>query len=185
MQLLVLAASTVAPAVALGAIVAHVLGMTSQEEMIDLALGAGENPGMLTFAAMFLASPVQWVTGRSQVRVRKYLGIVFYILALNNGLMFAIENGWTQLLSSPLVVAGTAAVALGLPLFLTSSTWAQRKIGMRRWRRLHKATYGVAIAVVSHAFLVGEVDLGVGLIVAGFVLRIPTIRTRLQALGTR
>ena len=45
-----------------------------------MALGVGENPGMITFGAMFLCSPVQWLTGRSQVRVRKYLGTVLITL---------------------------------------------------------------------------------------------------------
>lgn len=185
LQTLVLGAASLPPLLVVGAIVGRVLGLMTEAEMMDLALGAGENPGTIIFGAMFLASPIQWITGRSQVRVRKFLGIVFYLLALSNGAMFAIEEGIGQALSSPFLIAGSAALAIGLPLFLTSSTWAQRAMGMRRWRLLHKATYAVAAALLAHVLLIGEIDLGSTLIATGFALRIPAIRTRLQAIGSR
>lgn len=183
LQTLVVALASIPPALVALAIVSRVLGVTSEAQMMDLALGAGENPGTIIFGAMFLASPVQWLTGRSQVRVRKFLGIVFYLLALSNGAMFAIERGLTEAFSAPFLAAGSAALAIGLPLFLTSSTWAQRTMGMRRWRLLHKATYAVAAAVLAHVVLLGEIDLGAALITAGFVLRIPTIRRWVQRIG--
>jgi len=178
------ALASVPPTLAATAIGAHLLGLINQAQMIDVALVAGENPGTIIFGAMFLASPVQWLTGRSQVRIRKFLAIVFYLLALSNGAMFAIEEGIGEAFDSPFLIAGSAAVAIGLPLFLTSSTWAQRTMGMRRWRLLHKATYAVAAAVLAHVLLLGEIDLGATLIAAGFAMRIPTIRRGLQRIGT-
>ena len=49
----------------------------------------------------------QWLTDRSQVRVRKYLGIVFFLLALTNGVMFAIST--TQ---KPSAVASDRPISL-------------------------------------------------------------------------
>ena len=51
----------------------------------------------------------QWLTDRSQVRVRKYLGIVFFMLALTtaNGVMFAIST--TQ---KPSAVASDRPISL-------------------------------------------------------------------------
>ncbi len=183
-QLVVMALAAIAPLTISGAIAARLAGALSTEAMIELALAAGENPGMITFGAMFLATPVQWLTGRTQVRVRKYFGIVFYLLALSNGAMFAIESGVDQALSEPLLVAGSAALAAAFPLFITSSRWSQRALGMPRWRLLHKLTYAVAFALVAHVVLIGDIGLGFVLIMSGFIARVPSIRLRLQRRGS-
>lgn len=183
-QLMVLSLATVAPLIIMGAISAALAGAISTETMIQVALAAGENPGMITFGAMFLASPVQWFTGRSQIRVRKYLGIVFFLLALSNGAMFVLESRLAAVLSSPLLIAGTIAVALAAPLFLTSSRWSQRIIGMKNWRRLHRLTYPLALGLLAHVILVGDVGPGAVLITLGFIARTPAIRRRLTDRGS-
>ncbi len=176
LQLLVLTLATIPPLVIAATVGSALVGLVPVETMLAVALAAGENPGMLTFAAMFLASPVQWWTGRSQVRVRKYLGIVFYLLAVSNGAMFVLERGIGSALGAPFLVAGTAALALATPLALTSSRWSQRAMGLRRWRRLHRLTYLVAGALVGHVVLLGDPDPGALLIATGFVARIPVVR---------
>jgi DMSO/TMAO reductase YedYZ heme-binding membrane subunit len=186
LQCLVMALATVPVGIITTTVAARLVGLISTEAMVETALSAGENPGVLVFAAMFLASPVQWLTGRTQVRVRKYLGIVFFLLAAANGAMFVVESGVAAALSAPFLVAGTVALALSVPLFLTSSRWSQRAMGLKRWRLLHKATYVVAAALVAHVLLLPEeVEPGVLAIVVGFILRIPAIRRRLMARGQR
>ncbi|MDJ0767151.1 MAG: ferric reductase-like transmembrane domain-containing protein [Ilumatobacter sp.] len=184
-QLVVLVLATIAPLVIVGAVGAALLGLISVGAMVAVALAAGENPGMITFGAMFLASPVQWWTGRSQVRVRKYLGIVFFLLALSNGVMFAIESGVGAALSAPFLVAGTVALALAAPLFVTSNRWSQRRLGMRRWRLLHKATYVVAVALMAHVLLIGDIGLGFVLISLGFAARVPAVKRWIQRRADR
>ena len=180
LQLVVMALATVAPVVIAGSVFAVLAGLIPLATMVNVALAAGENPGMITFGAMFLASPVQWWTGQSQVRVRKYLGIIFFLLALSNGVMFAIETGVGAMLGAPLLVAGSLALALATPLFVTSGHWAQRRMGMRRWRLLHKATYLVAAALMAHVVLIGDIGLGFVLIALGFVARVPAAKRRIQ-----
>ncbi|MEM9564404.1 MAG: ferric reductase-like transmembrane domain-containing protein [Actinomycetota bacterium] len=182
-QLLVLAIATVAPLVISGVVGARLLGSITTETMLDLALAAGEDPGMITFGAMFLASPVQWVTGRSQVRVRKHLGIVFALLAISNGAMFVIESGLAAAIGAPFLVAGSIALLISLPLLLTSSRRAQRRLGLRRWRLLHRATYLVAVALVAHVALIPEFGIGATLISIGFAARLPPVRRRLERVG--
>jgi sulfoxide reductase heme-binding subunit YedZ len=177
--------ATIAPLVVGGAIGAALLGVISTEAMIQLALAAGENPGMITFGALFVASPIQWLTGRSQVRVRKYLGIMFFLLALSNIAMFAIETGLVAALSAPFLVAGTIAFALAVPLFLTSSRRSQRALGMKRWRLLHKLTYGVAAALLIHVILIGDIGPGAVLIALGLIARVPAVRRWLAARAAR
>lgn len=173
--------ASIAPLVILVALVAGALGLLHGEEVRDLALGAGENPGMIVFGAMFLATPVQRWTGRSQVRVRKYLGIVFFLLAFSNGAMFVWEAGIAQALSRPLLIAGTIALVLAMPLFATSSRASQRMLGMRRWRLLHRLTYVVAAALLAHVLLARDFGPGGLLILLGFAARTPPVQARLDA----
>lgn len=180
-QLTVMTLATIAPIVIGGAITAGLLGVISTEATTQLVLAAGENPGMITFGAMFVASPVQWLTGRSQVRVRKYLGITFFLLALSNAAMFALETGVAAALSSPFLIAGTVALALAFPLFLTSSRRSQRAMGMESWRLLHKATYIVAAALLAHVILIGDIGPGAVLIALGFIGRVPAVRRWISA----
>lgn len=179
-QRLVVAGATVPPAVVAGTLAAAAAGLISQATMLSVALAAGENPGMLVFGAMYLASPVQWLTGRSQIAVRKYLGIVFFVLAASNGAMFVIERGVTEVLGAPFLVAGTVALVAALPLFLTSSRRAQRAMGMRRWRTLHQGVHLVAIALVGHLVLLGDPGPGVVMIGLGIVARLPAVRRRIE-----
>ena len=183
LQLMAMALSTIAPAIIAGAVSAALLGVISVEAMATLALAAGENPGMITFGAMLLASPIQWLTGRSQVRVRKYLGIVFFFLALSNAAMFVLESGVAAAIGAPFLIAGTVAFALATPLFLTSSRRSQRSIGMKNWRRLHKLTYLVAVALLTHVFLIGDIGPGAIMIALGLIARIPAVRRRLTRRG--
>ena len=185
LQLLVMALATIAPLVIVGTVSAAVVGLISLETMLSVALAAAENPGMIVFGAMFLASPIQWLTGRSQVRVRKYLGIVFFLLALTNGVMFAIESGVGAMLGAPFLVAGTLALALAAPLFLTSSRWSQRLMGMRRWRLLHKATYVIAAALMAHVVLMPDIGPGFVMIALGFIARIPAVKRWIQERADR
>ena len=152
--------ATIAPLLVAGTLAAGLAGVITVEAIIEAALVFGEDPGMLTFGAMFLASPVQWATGRTQVPVRKYLGIVFFLLALSNGAMFVIESGMVAAFGAPFLIAGVIALLVATPLFLTSSRWSQRVLGMRRWRLLHRLTYVVAVALVAHVLLAGELGPG-------------------------
>ena len=163
--------------------VAGAAGLISINQMIDTALALGEEPGMFVFAAMLWCSPVQWLVGRTQVPVRKALGILFSGYAVANFAMFVVERGLAASLSAPFLIAGTIAMVAAIPLLLTSGRWAQRTMGMRNWRRLHKLTYLIAAALVLHVALVGEIGISGVLVAAGLVTRIPPVADAIQRLG--
>jgi methionine sulfoxide reductase heme-binding subunit len=48
------------------------------------------------------------------------------------------------------ITMGVAAYLLLLPLALTSTTWAIRKLGGKNWNRLHKLVYVAAVCGVIH-----------------------------------
>lgn len=99
--------------------------------------------------------------------------------------MFVLDEGIGRSFSQPLLVAGSLAVLTALPLFLTSTRRAQRSLGMRRWRLLHRLTYVVAAALVAHVILVGDIGLGAVLIGLGAVARIPAVRSWIEQRGSR
>jgi len=165
--------------------IAGALGIISVDQMTDTAVALGEEPGMFTFAAMLWCSPIQSFVKRTQVPVRKALGILFGGYAVSNFVMFAIGEGLAESLSAPFLVAGTVAMLLSMPLVLTSGRWAQRRMGMRNWRKLHKLTYLIALALVLHVALVGEIGLSGVLIVGAMIARIPKLAATLAAFGER
>lgn len=50
----------------------------------------------------------------------------------------------------PFITAGMVAFVLLLPLAATSSDAAIRRLGGRRWQRLHRLVYAVAVAAILH-----------------------------------
>lgn len=165
--------------------IAGALGVISVNQMIDVALTLGEEPGMFVFAAMLWCSPVQWLVKRTQIPVRKMLGILFGGYALANFAMFVIDEGLLASLSAPFLIAGTVAMLLSIPLVATSSRWAQRKIGMKNWRKLHTLTYVIAFALVLHVALVGELGLSGALVLGALIARIPPVANAIRSIGER
>lgn len=164
---------------------AAAIGIISVNDMIDISLALGEDPGMVVFAAMLFCSPVQWLVKRTQIPVRKVLGILFAGYAFANFAMFVIDEGLVASVSEPFLVAGTFAMLLSIPLLLTSGRWAQRQIGMKNWRKLHKLTYVIALALVLHVALVGELGLTGVFVLVALLTRIPPVAHAIRALGER
>jgi sulfoxide reductase heme-binding subunit YedZ len=56
----------------------------------------------------------------------------------------------TDITKRRFIVAGFLAYTLLVPLAATSSTWAIRKLGGKRWNQLHKLVYFAAISGIVH-----------------------------------
>jgi sulfoxide reductase heme-binding subunit YedZ len=67
----------------------------------------------------------------------------------------------------PYVSAGATAFLCLVPLAATSTRGAQRRLGGRRWRNLHRLAYGAAAAAVVHFLWLVKADLREPLIYAG------------------
>jgi sulfoxide reductase heme-binding subunit YedZ len=55
-----------------------------------------------------------------------------------------------EALKFPFQLVGMAAFILLVPLALTSTNWALRKMGGKNWQRLHKLVYPITILVAIH-----------------------------------
>lgn len=97
-----------------------------------------------------VVTPLRKFTGITLLKFRRAIGLLafFYIfLHLLVWLVLDVQilsQIWADILKRPYITIGMAGFVLMLPLAVTSNSWSVRRLG-RRWNRLHKLTYGVAL----------------------------------------
>jgi methionine sulfoxide reductase heme-binding subunit len=109
-------------------------------------------------AATLAVTPLRQLTGWGQlVKLRRMLGLFtfFYAslhLAVFAGLDLELQIGevLTEIVKRPYITIGMAAWLMLLALALTSTKGSIRRLGGRRWNRLHQLTYVAAVAAVVH-----------------------------------
>ena len=91
------------------------------------------------------------------IKFRRLLGLFAFFYATLHMLTyvalyssFNISAMLADVVKRRFITMGVAAFLLLLPLALTSTTWAIRKLGGKRWNRLHKLVYLAAICGVIH-----------------------------------
>jgi sulfoxide reductase heme-binding subunit YedZ len=107
----------------------------------------------LAITPLRLLSPrLSWL-----IKFRRLLGLFafFYAslhLATYIGLYMNFDLGVfkTDITKRRFIIAGFLAYTLLVPLAATSTLWAIRKLGGRRWNRLHKLVYFAAICGIIH-----------------------------------
>ncbi|MGP8252295.1 MAG: sulfite oxidase heme-binding subunit YedZ [Terracidiphilus sp.] len=114
----------------------------------------------LRLLAITLAiSPVRKLAPRLGwlIRFRRLLGLfAFFYATLHMLTWVALYSGFDvhamliDVTKRRFIMAGAAAYLLLLPLALTSTNWAIRKLGGKNWNRLHKLIYVAAICGVVH-----------------------------------
>ena len=58
----------------------------------------------------------------------------------------------------PFILLGFTAFLLMIPLAVTSNSASLRKLGIKRWNRLHKLTYVIAICAAIHFWMIVKSD---------------------------
>ena len=91
------------------------------------------------------------------IRFRRILGLYAFAWASLHLLVYLwLYSGWSwaaisgDIQQRPYIWAGVTAWGLMVPLALTSSTWAIRRLGGKGWAWLHRSVYVSAIAGVVH-----------------------------------
>ena len=123
--------------------------------------------------ATLAMTPLKRLVGQPwPIRFRRMLGLFAFFYACLHLLTYAwIDQGldWQGILEDvvkrPYITAGFAAFVLLVPLALTSTRAAMRRLG-RRWQTLHRAIYGIAILGVLHYLWLVKADLREPLIYA-------------------
>jgi len=109
------------------------------------------------------------------LQLRRMLGLYSFFYAclhLLTYLWFDQFFDWQEIandiLKRPFITAGITAWLLLLPLALTSTNGMMRRLG-RRWKRLHRSIYLIAILGVLHFIWQVQADLREPLIYAGLL----------------
>ena len=112
-------------------------------------------------------TPLRRLTGwHGLMRWRRMLGLYsFFYACLHLSVYLVLDQGldwafiWEDVNEHLWVWMGVLAFALLLPLALTSSNAAVRRLGGARWRRLHRLVYPAAAAAVVHFLWLVKSDL--------------------------
>jgi sulfoxide reductase heme-binding subunit YedZ len=138
------------------------LGADPQAEVLKTCGMTGLNLLMLTLCI----TPIRRSTGINRlVALRRMLGVFSYCyLMLHFATYVALYIGfdWDTLLEDigkrPYITVGFTALVLMTPLAVTSTNWFQRKLG-RRWVKLHRLVYPIAILAVVHYWWQVKLDI--------------------------
>lgn len=139
------------------------LGVTDQlgaDPMKVLERSLGE--WSLRFLILGLAiTPLRRLTGISLLRYRRAIGLLAFAYATLHLLTYMVLDQvldwgaiWADIVKRPFITVGMAAFLILVPLALTSSNAAIRKLGAVRWSRLHRWVYLAAAAAAVHFVMV-------------------------------
>jgi sulfoxide reductase heme-binding subunit YedZ len=110
-------------------------------------------------AATLAVSPVRALSPRLSwlVKFRRLLGLfVFFYASLHMLTWLGLYAGFdlntieTDIEKRRFIIMGVSTYLLLLPLALTSTTWAIRKLGGKNWNRLHTLVYVAALTAAVH-----------------------------------
>lgn len=109
--------------------------------------------------AALAVSPIRRFVGLSLIRFRRAMGLLaFYYVLQHVGVWLVLDVGdpaqiWADIVKRPYITVGMVGFAAMLPLALTSTDRAVRRLGPERWRRLQRLSYVVVIAAITHYIL--------------------------------
>lgn len=112
-------------------------------------------------------TPLRWLTGLNQlVRFRRMLGLfaffyatVHMLLYLGLDQFFDWSEIWRDIVKRPFITVGFINFVALLPLVVTSTNKMVKRLGGRRWKKLHRLTYFVAAAACVHFLMLVKADI--------------------------
>jgi sulfoxide reductase heme-binding subunit YedZ len=123
-----------------------------------IALTTGYTTLMLLTITLAI-TPVRRLSPRLSwmIKFRRLLGLFAFFYASVHMLTyvalysnFSVQAMIDDITKRRFITMGVAAFLLLVPLALTSTNWAIRKLGGKRWNRLHKLVYLAAICGIIH-----------------------------------
>lgn len=169
------------------------LGMTGGlgvEPIKVLEHKMGELALQLLILTLAIRPLYEW-TKINLMKLRRAFGVVtfFYVvfhmlvwLVLDVGILSEI---WADIVKRPYITVGMAALLLMIPLVITSNNWSLRKLGPRRWKRLHQLTYIATFLGALHFVMLAKGFQLEPLLYLGAVLLLLAARIKLPARAGR
>jgi len=136
--------------------------------------------GMLTIVFLLLSltvTPLRRITGANWlVKFRRMLGLYAFFYGFLHLMTYVSFDRFFKLKTIPSDVAQRPFIAVGMftfflmvPLAVTSTNKMVKRIGGKRWNRLHKLTYLAGVGGVLHYWMLVKSDTRIPL-TFGFVL---------------
>lgn len=107
--------------------------------------------------AVLAVTPLRRLAGLALLRFRRALGLLaFAYVALHLAVWLVLDvqldlaRVWEDVVKRPYITVGMAAFLILVPLALTSTDSALRRMGPAAWRRLHRLTYAAALLGALH-----------------------------------
>ncbi len=163
------------------------LGLTGGlgvEPIKELEHELGELALQLMILTLAIRPIYEW-SGLNLMKLRRAIGLItfFYVvlhllvwLVLDVGILSEI---WADIVKRPYITVGMAALILMIPLAITSNNLSLRKLGPKRWKRLHQLTYAAALLGALHYVMLAKGFQLEPLIYLGIVLLLLAARVKL------
>jgi len=138
------------------------LGANPVEELVHRCGNWGLNFLLVTLAI----TPLRKITGKAWLlRLRRMFGLFAFFYILLHFLVYAgldqrfnLQAIFEDVLERPYITLGMTGLVLLVPLAITSTNGWMRRLG-RRWQKLHRLVYVIAILGVWHFFWQVKLDI--------------------------
>ena len=113
-----------------------------------------------------LISPLRKLTGINHfIRFRRMLGLfaffyasVHMLLYLGLDQFFDIKEIWLDIVKRPFITIGFISFVLLIPLTITSTDKMMKRLGGRRWKKLHYLIYLIVVLSCVHFYMLVKQD---------------------------
>ncbi|MCL5975925.1 MAG: protein-methionine-sulfoxide reductase heme-binding subunit MsrQ [Gammaproteobacteria bacterium] len=113
-----------------------------------------------------LISPLRKLTGINEfIRFRRMLGLfaffyasVHMLLYLGLDQFFDVQEIWLDIIKRPFITVGFISFLLLIPLTITSTDKMIKKLGGRRWKKLHYLIYLIVVLSCLHFYMLVKQD---------------------------
>jgi len=120
----------------------------------------------LRFLCLTLAvTPIRWLFDINLVPFRRMLGLYVFFYATLHMLLylgldqfFDIDEIVRDIIKRPFITIGFFTYSALIPLAITSNNKMVKRLGGRRWKKLHQVTYFIAIASTVHFYMLVKQD---------------------------
>jgi sulfoxide reductase heme-binding subunit YedZ len=124
-------------------------------EFITLSTGTWT---LVFLLATLSVTPLRKLAGQAWlIQIRRLVGLFAFFYASLHFMtyiwldkFFDLQDMIKDVMKRRFITAGFLAFTLLVPLALTSTTWAIRRLGGKNWQRLHRLIYVSAVAAVIH-----------------------------------
>ncbi len=122
--------------------------------------------GLILLILALAITPVRALTGWNRlIAMRRNLGVIGFFYLASHFLIFfwfdrqaSVSSTLGEIVKRRYLWFGTGALVLMIPLALTSTDRMVQRLGAKRWKRLHRLVYVMAVAGVTHYYLLVKSD---------------------------